>query len=170
MSEKLAQHIARQIEEAFATTPYPGDDDIGWDGIEDVLRGKHWRELPLDVLYRERGELSFLTATGFRFYLPAFMLGVLRHYDEVDTLSGNLIASLCPDPQSALPDPHKRDTSGWLAQRTAQFSPDETEAVLAFLKSYRTLQPENFDEAVYSVLLDSALQFWEAKAHNNSTV
>src|SRR5258706_12502111 len=104
MGEELAQQVARQIAKAFADAPYPGDDDIGWDGIEDTLRGKHWRELPLDVIFRERGELSFLSAAGFRFYLPAFMLGVLKYYDEVDKLSGNLIASLCPNPKRALPD------------------------------------------------------------------
>jgi len=64
MSEDFARQVAQQIEAAFADTPYPGDANIGWDGIEDALRGKHWRELSVDVLFQERGELSFLTAAG----------------------------------------------------------------------------------------------------------
>ncbi len=95
------------------------------------------------------------------------MLGVLQHYNEVDTLSYNLIAHLCPDPYRGLPDPPKLDLESRLRQRTADFTREEAAAVLAFLKSYQVLHPENFGQGLYRDLLDSALPFWEAKVKDN---
>ena len=169
MSEDIARQVARQIEDAFADTPYPGDANIGWDGIDETLRGKHWRDIPLDIIIRDRSEISFLTSAGFRYYLPAFMLAVLRHYQEVDQLSEYVVVSLSPEPQGELPHPNERDLSRWLTERTARFSPAQSSAVLAFLKSYRVLHAADFAESVYSSLLDSALQFWEAKVKDNTT-
>ena len=30
MAQEIRQRVAKQIEEAFADTPYPGDENIGW--------------------------------------------------------------------------------------------------------------------------------------------
>ena len=170
MSEKLVQQVADQIDKAFADTPYPQGEHIGWDGIDDTLRGKHWRDIPLDIIIRERSELSFLTPAGFRFYLPAFMLAALRHYDEVNTLSGYLVASLSPEPQKDLIDPTKPDYTDWLRKRVAPFKLDEAEAVWAFLKSCRLLHAVDFNNSPYGDLLDGALQFWEAKVNSTAIV
>jgi formate dehydrogenase subunit delta len=50
-----------------------------------------WRKVSLDEL--ERDNVAHLDAAGFRYYLPAFMLSVIEHYDSasmrvIGTLSG----------------------------------------------------------------------------------
>ncbi len=170
MTEELTQQVTRQIEEAFADTPYPGDENMSTsatEGLDEDFHSKHWRDVPLKSLFTHRGDLMFFTPAAFRFYLPAFMLGVLKHNSEVDTLGYNLIAHLSPDPYRGLPDPPKLDFESRLKQRTADFTSDEATAVLAFLKSYRVLHSENFEQSLYGDLLDGALPFWEVKVKDN---
>lgn len=171
MDDKLTEQIARQIEAAFANTPYPGDENISNHEREDLdedFKGKHWRDIPPKSLFAHRSDLGFFTTEAFRFYLPAFVLGVLRHFDEVDTLTYNLIAYLCPDPYRGFPDPPKLDYEARLKQRTVDFTPDQAAAVQGFLKAYQTLHPERFEGSAISILLDSALPFWEAKIKDNA--
>jgi hypothetical protein len=47
-------------------------------------------------LFFHRFEITSFTPEGFRFFLPAVLLGVLLHHKEVDTLTETLIANLIP--------------------------------------------------------------------------
>src|SRR5215203_4936125 len=104
MAEELRQRVAKQIEEAFADTPYPGDDNIGWgcgsegDYLEKAFQGKLWKELSLELILEHRDQLPCTTPEGFRYYLPAWMLTVLFHYEvkRVDILYESLISNLAP--------------------------------------------------------------------------
>lgn len=165
--EEVSQKIVRQIEEAFADTPYPGDSNIGWgcgwEGkeFERVLRGKHWKELSLEIIFTHRDELPCTTPEGFRFYLPAFMLATLLHYDEIDTLSGNLISSLSPD---------NGDLYEHSLKHLSKFARDEQVAILAFLKSYLKLHPGDYglDSPVYGPILEKGIEFWEQRLQESS--
>lgn len=88
----LVREIAREVEDAFATVTYPGDDKLVvypdsyecWN-LEEAFRGKHWRDISLDVLLTHRFSLVLFSPEAFRFYLPCFLVAALLHPRETDT-------------------------------------------------------------------------------------
>jgi hypothetical protein len=104
------ESVVAAIETAFAEVPYPGDDrvkggDYDLSTEEDTsgyigrgFRGRHWREIPADVLRLNawHDSLTFMTPDVFHFYLPAFLIGSL-HDDEVQ---GHTTITLTPPPSS----------------------------------------------------------------------
>ncbi len=101
--DRLDQEFVREVEEAFADVPYPGDDKIvdnldlyGRDIIFEAFRGKHWREITIDVLFWHRDSFGQLSPEGFRFYLPCFMIGAVLHPVETDTLWQSVFFDLTP--------------------------------------------------------------------------
>ena len=85
-AEKIEQ-LRRKIEDAFADAKYPGDDSLvewkDWESVDlaRLLKGKHWKDLTLDMMNRESGALYLLTPQAFRFYLPAYLIGSLLHHE-----------------------------------------------------------------------------------------
>ena len=55
-----------------------------------------WREVPDDVVEREYAAPSFLSASGFLHFLPAYMRFVLRHPDGGAAVVSSTIWSLQP--------------------------------------------------------------------------
>ena len=85
MNETRA-HIRLRIEEAFADVPYPGDGRIAphdcgeCRSIREALQGTHWRDWadkPVTEI-RRNAELALLQPEALRFFLPAFLIAVLR--------------------------------------------------------------------------------------------
>lgn len=80
-----SSELIAMIEQAWAETPCPphGSVTISPDKYEDraefeqILRGRHWREVPYYNLFEWRGDLAALTPEGFRFFLPAWLLVAL---------------------------------------------------------------------------------------------
>jgi Uma2 family endonuclease len=156
--EAIRQQVVKQIEEAFANTPHPGNKRIGVYGysIDYDLLGKHWKEIPLDIIVKQRGELSFLTLEAYRYYIPAFMTATLLHYEEVDTLAGNLISHFSPPAEeSGLTD--------YFLRKNAGFNRGEQKAILTFLESYLLLHPTEYptDDTVYRPMLDRGIEYWK---------
>jgi hypothetical protein len=78
------RRLLDEIESAFADTPYPGDNslcgsDQGDEPAESALdfRGVHWQNVHPELLAANYTSLSFLTAEGFRYYLPAYLAAEL---------------------------------------------------------------------------------------------
>lgn len=165
MSEDLRARIEQQIESAFADTPYPGDDLIGKSTADDVVRafrGTHWRDLPLKQIIDYGMDLQALTPEGFRFYLPAFLLALLRYYGQVNTLPISLMHSLAPpDPTLYLKYQEKQSPHNSVSDflsRVSVFTLREKAAIREFLLSYRKLYPEATREQRH---LNRALDFWK---------
>jgi hypothetical protein len=138
--------LVAQIEQAFAAVPYPGDDGI-CQGVTDegqcplseeeriaaVFRGRHWKEVPLDDLARYSATLCFLTPAAYRFYLPAYLLAVIRlslepleRVPRVGDVEDELLYSLTPATDSS-------DLWDYRHQRIDALTPDQKAAVQAFL-------------------------------------
>ncbi len=165
MSEELREKIEQQIESAFAETPYPGDDLISKtmnDEVSRAFRAIHWHDLSLKQIIDYGMDLQAFTPEGFRFYLPAFLLAVLRYYGQVSTLPISLMHSLAPpDPNLYLKyqenqSPHN-SVSDFLS-RVSVFTLREKAAIRDFLLSYRRLYPEATREQRH---LNRALEFWK---------
>lgn len=81
--------LYRQIGDAFAATPYPGDhqlcgSDQGDEPAENALelRGLRWQAVHPELLAHCYTALSFLSAEGFRYFLPAFLLADLLEWES----------------------------------------------------------------------------------------
>ncbi len=82
--EMFEKKLITVIEETFADVDYPGDDHLAaskerWESVKfaEAIRGKHWKELSEDILYYA-DDLTWLTPEAIRFYLPAFLIPVLK--------------------------------------------------------------------------------------------
>ena len=89
------------IESAFAETQYPGDDNLGysaqnWDGIAVTrwLKGKKWQELDVSTYQTTHAEIPYLTVEAHRYYLPAFMIAVLK--GTSGNISADILMGLSP--------------------------------------------------------------------------
>ncbi len=106
MPDSSQQDLAQRIEAAFQDGHYPGDDYLVYDNSQtylDVVEtkqdflGKHWKDLSIDVINRNRNNSRFFTPQAFYFYLPAFLIAsVLYPIDVVDVLPENLMLTLMP--------------------------------------------------------------------------
>lgn len=108
MSNTVEQ-LRREIHDAFAWRPYPGDDNLGlrrpdcpWYEGEEVngfLRGKDWRELtPESILNYPGGPgdlMAFMSCEGFVYYLPAF-LKLSLDFDRAVDVASSMLFMLTP--------------------------------------------------------------------------
>jgi uncharacterized protein DUF6714 len=133
-----ARIVVQAIEEAFADTPYPGDENIVADTsgthleaerIKSAFAGLHWHDVPVETLKENRSALAFFSAAGYAFYLPAFMRFAVDEFEAADVIPGELIFTLTP--------PEKLDL----------------EALEAAAKQHAELQP--LDSAEWAGVLDS---------------
>lgn len=148
--------LKRQIEEAFASFPYPGDDKLvekdspEYLDVAERFKGKHWidwKDHPTELLMKTVGDLSFFSPAAFCYYLPLYMLQVLLNNTEYP-FSGEVIGNLAP-----LSTPWG---NGWVKKRLSLMNPSQLVAVLAFLKYIKEKQGDDLrtyplDEAVTTV-------------------
>ena len=144
--------LVKIIETTFANVPYPTEiNDIG---IID-FRPFHWRDLPIDVIFRHRDSLTRLADEAFRFYLPAILRAVVLHPLEVDTLTSNIIYDLSPAFYN-----DKWET--FFEKRVEVFTTNEKQVIAQFIVVYKDLEPDGYwtllDDA--KRCLDSATEFW----------
>ena len=160
---QIKQEAATKIEEAFADTPMPQKGRY-WEGphecedIEDHIGGIHWRDVPLQTLSWWRDCINYLTPEAFRFYVPAYMLMVLLHPIEGDTLVDNIVGCLSPSG-----DFHNRH----LKEQSKFVKPKEAEGIIAFLEAYQSLMDaddpyfsDNYGIYHHKRHLEDGILFW----------
>ena len=82
----VKSELIAQIEHAWVDTPMPPQGGIAASSdkyddraeLEQVLRSRQWRAVPLETLVELRMELPALTPEGLRYFLPAFLLASLE--------------------------------------------------------------------------------------------
>ena len=111
--------ILQCISTAFATVPYPGDDDIiGHECSEceranAVFRGKHWKDYlysPYELLgyfapqqptiMFSRDSLCLLQPKAFLFFLPVFLAGIVIDSKQADVMVDAMPGQFDPGPTS----------------------------------------------------------------------
>lgn len=105
--DSLAKMLAEEIEKAFGSMEYPENDSIVSGGrhvefekMAESFRGKHWKEIQQDDLYRWQQELSYFTPRAFRFYLPAFLISALSSTPDARTVDEQLVFFNLTPPES----------------------------------------------------------------------
>ena len=137
MANKKQPSLVQEIESAFSHVPYPGDNNIVYDisghdlesvSIAEAFKGKHWKTLPSEFLRYHSSSLFFLSASGFRFYLPAYLLISILQFKVKDgfMIINDTIANLNP-PQSA------GVQMNYFLQKVHDFTPEQKLAVKHFL-------------------------------------
>jgi hypothetical protein len=183
-----------RIDEAFGDEPYPGDDhivraasDLESARIRDVLAGSHWRDVAYEDLERLHSALPFLSAEGYRFYLPAFMAFSIVDFQRAGTIPDEVVRSLTPplptdiDRISRLAKTHPEaqpfGSKEWdalmaatrealgpggpaesvFSERAAGFGADQAGAIRAFLEYMRDVHGDDFPLSEPAEALD---RYW----------
>jgi hypothetical protein len=125
-----------RIHVAFAADRRPPDkallhsdcrDDMDLQRLYEI---DHWSEVPDEVVVTEYAALAFLSAEGFRHFIPAYMTWILRHPDAGEAVVDATIWAFLPDLHGVVLAPFVR--SKWEALDRQQRA-----AVTVFLQAMR---------------------------------
>lgn len=143
--------IIERIHLAFAADRRPSNaallhpdyrDDMDLQRLSEI---GHWSEVPEEVVVTEYAALAFLSAEGFRHFIPAYMTWVLRHRDAGEAVVDATIWAFLPELHPVALAPFVR--SKWTALNGRQRA-----AVTAFLEAMTDHHPD----------ADAALSAWLA--------
>lgn len=155
-----SEAVIQQIEAAFAGTELPPPDALVNNHccecaeVSAAYAGKRWTEVTLEDVMRGR-EIALLTATAWRYYLPAFLIWTIREPKTVDVLQDNLEFQLAPPVDGhGVPE--------WFAQRAPGFSPAQRSAIAAFLEWSREQGEAVYPPGTMPPHVYSALKYWSA--------
>lgn len=152
--------VIEQIRVAFASDRRPNDaallhpecrDDMDLQGLYGV---GHWSEVPDELVVSEYAALAFLSAEGFRHFIPAYLLWVLRHPDAGEAVVDSTVWAF-------LPDLHGAGLAGFVRSKWAALDVEQRAAITAFL----TAMLDHHEDA------EEALTAWigEARPDNGGT-
>lgn len=113
----LRDEIRQRIEAVFAATPYPGDDNIAphdcgeCAAIRNALKSTDWRdwiEAPVAEL-RRHAVLPLFSPEAFRYFLPAFLIAVIREPGPAQWILEQFLYALNPQEED-----RRRSTKAFL--------------------------------------------------------
>ncbi len=124
-AENRVDALRKEIDEAFGSLPYPGDDQIIQKGTQDyeetmaLLSGKHWKDIsPSDLVFN--GEyIAYTKPLGFQFFLPAWLLAMIQDDVDTDVLPDDMVWSFTV-PKSGEPGGFLNSTASKLDHRQWQ--------------------------------------------------
>jgi hypothetical protein len=158
--QKRQQELVQKIEAAFEKTRHPGDENIAniyhsvtyceeCAELTKSFRGKEWKFVTLETLVHHRDSLPLFKPEAFRYYLPAYMIATILHFEKVDVLACNTIYSLSP--------PRKQSWMDWFIPRVTGFTPPQQGVIREFLRWY----DQRTKEEPRNKPLRKAIHFWE---------
>ena len=170
------EQVKSLVRQAFAETPYPGDDALVRSQgdepqeVEALFRGQvDWRRLTSAFVDRagaaSPSALSFFSPGAFRFYLPAYLLadlnGELQYTDPVFYLYHGLDEA---SRGQTVQVPGAGPQTWWQIQQEhfAGFTAGEVAAIVAYLR-WKTDQPQ-LAEFERRSILEALQNYWLGKA------
>lgn len=139
--EAGVDEVIRQIEVAFADVPRPDDegllhaqshDDMD---LEDLYPYGHWREVLDDAVVSAYAALAFLSPEGFRHFVPAYLVWVLRHPDSGEAVVDSTIWAF-------LPEMYTDEIGAYVRSKWTHLDPAQASAVEAFLAAMVPHHPD----------------------------
>ena len=162
MSRDDLQHTAiGTITAAFPVDPIPTAEEVQNDHCPECAElaarfsGKRWNEIARSDLEGNPSP-SLLTATAFRYYLPAMMLHAIKNAAMLDCFPASLVGVLSPP--GGKPSAHMGHTFAGITATQAA-------AIVAFLRYFEVRQAE--DEPADRVgrrVVVRALNYWNQVA------
>lgn len=126
--------VISQIRAAFAADVRPPDDALLHPACHDdmdleVLYGfDHWSEVPDDVVISEYAALAFLSPEGFRHFVPAYLLWVMRHPEAPEAVVDSTVWAF-------LPELHGEGLSEFVRSKWSDLNAEQRTAITAFLRA-----------------------------------
>jgi len=117
--------VIRQIEDAWADAPYPGDENIftpdSYDDedIGNYFHGTTWRGHDPVALRAHGSAFTFFTPAAFHYWLPAFMLAAIENPDAADVILDQIPRSV---------------SNQYASKRWPLFTEPQRNAVAAYLR------------------------------------
>jgi hypothetical protein len=141
--------LAKMVEEAFANTKPPDDNEIvtmvdGKDHcaecaeIMEQFKGKNWQDVPLEHLIWQKDALPLLMPSAFRHYLPAYMRAELLHGDQTDVIGESIFFNLTP--------PKEDEYQEWFINRVTGFTAKHQETIRDYILLFLGTEATTFDE------------------------
>jgi hypothetical protein len=130
----LVDEVIDRIRVAFAADERPDNaallhpncrDDMDLQGLYSV---GHWSEVPDDLVISGYAALAFLSAEGFRHFIPAYLIWVLRHPDASEAVVDSTIWAF-------MPDLHGADLAGFVRSKWAALNVEQRAAITSFLRA-----------------------------------
>lgn len=151
------ERMRQTILNAFADVAYPGDEAISWKSPRDPdrgqeldqdFKGRHFRDVPRDVLIRHHNELASFSEEGLLFYLPAYLLAAV---DDIYDIVYYVVYYL--------------DLTDWngdaLKRQFDRFSPVQKRAIRLFLEHVRDAMPQ---VSLADLAQKALAQYWASAA------
>ena len=158
-----ARHVEEQIRNAFSDVAPPADDDLAYPGGDDGADlfvfhcpnwGADWKKVPMEVLTSAFPSLCFMSASAFRFYLPAYMLYVLHEHPIGSLVPDHVIDVLHQPVLDPARDAQLRAIGRY---RVSALTLDQKRAVLSFLE---LAQRTATDEELREMAEDAIRGYW----------
>jgi hypothetical protein len=103
--------------------------------FRDQIAGKHWSDLNYEYLITQANwaAFSYLSAEGYRYYLPALLVLALDYLTVPDTVEGHPLFTILWELRPEWRDLYY-DNKRHFTYQTSQFSPAQYRAVCSFLE------------------------------------
>src|SRR5262245_25577787 len=134
-SQEKIKLLVDEVIEAFSNVAYPGDDKLVYDNspehlecadVASLFRGKHWKDISLELLQYNSESLAFFTPEAYKFYVPAFLIIAISAYDRADLIPRSLLSSLTIPKKDG-------ETKKRFLDKMGLFSADQRAAIRHFL-------------------------------------
>jgi hypothetical protein len=156
MSENLRYELISEIENAFSTVIYPGDDPKNVGNYWEIggFLGKKSNEITLEVINGNWG-LHHFTDKGLIYYLPVFLRTILLYPEQVDGLAREAVLKvLAPD-----------HSVRWVTRNvlfTTELSASQITCIRKFLEMVEEIYPIWIKEWDFREILQRALNYWKS--------
>jgi len=158
-----------RVERAFASVPYPGDDDIvvdqsGYDlecmDILEKFRSRTWGSISEEEVLLHKESLPLFTPRAFRYYLPAYLIACAKHRRELGVAAHNLAFALTP--------PEEMESGlDFFLSRARLFEPEQGHVMLEYLELTADIERTGWATmGMASPLLaglERAIAWWKAR-------
>jgi hypothetical protein len=145
------------MEEAFANTVYPGDENVSRGFSVNMFIGQRdWKTVPLEMLAHSTIEIEEFTPEAFHFYIPAYLCALLRFPEFAKDCLDYVLMSVFPFPP---PGPE-----GVVRRAIKLFNTQQKAVIIEFLEQHAALfAGSNYvllDEKVEE--LQQGIEFWRS--------
>lgn len=147
------------IKKAFSSVEYPGDMNLVQNiqypeshELFESFKGKHWREINVDLAGHWRMNLSRFTDLGFHHYLPAFLLASLAEnpFGGEDPFELEMFVVFNLEP------PDDKSNMERFVKRMALFDKAQKSIIYKYLQYFASFADENESDYMREVL-----NFWK---------
>jgi hypothetical protein len=157
-ANKMRSNLVVEVENAFSSTIYPGDDKISLDSEADEFRGD-WKALPAEVVRYNRSGIGFMTSIGTAYYLPAFLLLCLRDPISADSLLDSIVYRL-----NTLDIMNPKVVVAYRVKNVTEVATyldvEQTKVLVKFFRLYLKLYPDDQLDEKFKLHIKDAENCW----------